>query len=130
VPPEHPLEGVVRFQKISKAFHEMANGSAPVMTAALSWLRHLMPYVAAGLIKEGWTDMIGIGRLGFAYPSLVNDLLQKGAMDPAKCCTTCSMCSQIMKDVVGLNGCALRDKEIYGPQLKAGREAAKAKGLA
>ncbi len=129
-PPEHPLEGVVRFQNVAKAFHDMSGGSSPVMTAALSWLRHLMPYVAAGMIKEGWTDMIGIGRLGFAYPGLVRDLLEKGSMDPSKCCTTCSMCSQIMKDVVGFNGCVVRDREIYVPQYKAGRDAAKAKGLA
>ncbi len=128
-PPEHPLEGIVRFQNIARETQKVV-GDVPMATAALAWLRHLMPYVAAGLVKEGWASLIGQGRGAFAYPDSVNDILNNGKMDPAKCCITCSMCSQIMKDVVGRNGCPMRDKEIYGAELKKGRDAAKAKGLA
>ncbi len=128
-PPEYPLEGVVRFQNIIREM-QAAIPNIPVPTAGLAWLRHLMPYVAAGLIKEKWCTLIGQGRGAFAYPDSVHDILTKGAMDPGKCCTTCSMCSQIMKDGVSCGGCVVRDKEIYGPQLVKGRQAAKAKGLA
>lgn len=127
-PPENPLEGVVRFQRI---VHEMQTAvpNLPLPTAGLAWLRHLMPQVAAGLVEEGWCTLIGQGRGAFAYPDSVRDILTNGKMDPAKCCTTCSMCSQIMKDGVGRGGCVIRDKEIYGPELKKGRFAAKEKGL-
>lgn len=129
VPPEHPLEGIVRFQNIARQT-QAAIGKIPLATAALAWLRHLMPYVAAGMVKENWCQLIGQGRGGFAYPDSVNDILNNGAMQPNKCCLTCSMCSQIMKDVAGCNGCPVRDKDIYAAELKKGREAAKAKGLA
>jgi len=99
-------------------------GGVPVVTAALSWLRHLAPYVAAGMVREGWCDLIGFGRSAFAYPGARKDVLMRGAMDPEKCCVTCSMCSQIMKDVVGRSGCVVRDSAVYVPEYRKGREAA------
>ncbi|MBP5232809.1 MAG: flavin oxidoreductase/NADH oxidase [Planctomycetes bacterium] len=118
-PPEHPLEGVARFQNVARET-QAAIGKVPLATAALSWLRHLMPYVAAGMVRDGWCQLIGQGRNAFAYPQAVNDLLQNGALDPNKCCVTCSMCSQIMKNVIGFNGCVVRDREIYAAELKKG----------
>ncbi|MFA5687585.1 MAG: hypothetical protein WC959_00295 [Kiritimatiellales bacterium] len=128
-PPENPLEGVVRFQNIVQEM-QAANPEIPLPAAGLAWLQHLMPYVAAGLLKEGWCQIIGQGRGVFAYPDSVRDLLETGRLDPNKCCITCSMCSQIMKDGAGCGGCVVRDREIYGPELKKGREVAKSKGLA
>lgn len=128
-PPENPLEGVVRFQNIVREIQSVIP-SVAVPTAGLGWLRHLMPEVAAGLLRDGWCALIGQGRGAFAYPDSVRDILETGRMEPGKCCTTCSMCSQIMKDGVGRGGCVVRDKEVYGPELLKGRRAAKAKGLA
>lgn len=129
IPPEHPLEGIVRFQQVGREL-QAALGDVPVVTAALGWLRDLMPQVASGLIKEGWVKLIGQGRQSFAYPDSVKDILENGKMDSSKCCLTCSLCSQIMKDVEGCNGCPVRDSEIYKPELKKGRQSAKKKGLA
>ena len=122
-PPEDPLRGVVRFQETVCAVRRAAQG-APVITAALSWLRHLTPQVAAGLIREGWCDLVGFGRSAFAYPDAPHDIVRQGKMIPDKCCITCSMCSQIMKDVVGQGGCVVRDSAIYAPEYRRGREAA------
>ena len=122
-PPEEPLRGVARFQATVRAVRQAAGG-APVITAGLSWLQHLVPYVAAGLVREGWCDMIGFGRSAFAYPDAPKDILERGAMVPQKCCVTCSMCSQIMKDLAGRGGCVIRDSAIYAPEYRKGREAA------
>lgn len=122
--PEEPLLGVVRFQETVRAVRQAAGG-VPVMTAALSWLRHLAPHVAAGLVREGWCDLIGFGRSAFAYPDAPKDILQRGAMNLEKCCVTCSMCSQIMKDMKGRGGCVVRDSAVYAPEYRKGREAAK-----
>jgi len=126
-PPEYPLEGVVRFQSIVREMQQSLP-EFPVVTAGLAWLQHLMPQVAAGLVEQGWCTLIGQGRGAFAYPDSVNDILEKGLMYPVKCCTTCSLCSQIMKDGLGCGGCVMRDRAVYGPELKRGREAAKLKG--
>lgn len=127
-PPEYPLVGVERFQQTVREMQQ-SQPECPVPTAGLAWLRHLLPEVAAGLVEEGWCSLIGLGRGAFAYPELVKDILNEGKMDPSQCCTTCSMCTQIMKDGVGCGGCVIRDKKIYGPELKKGRVAAKEKGL-
>jgi 2,4-dienoyl-CoA reductase-like NADH-dependent reductase (Old Yellow Enzyme family) len=122
-PPEDPIRGVVRFQEAVRDVRRAAGG-VPVMTAALSWLRHLAPTVAAGLVREGWCDVVGFGRTAFAYPDAPHDILTRGAMSPDKCCVACSMCSQIMKDVAGRGGCVVRDAAIYAPEYRRGREAA------
>lgn len=127
-PPEHPLEGICRFQEVGRRLQREIS-PVPLATAALGWLRHFMPPVAAGLVQEGWVKLIGQGRGMFAYPDSVEDILTKGYMDPKKSCLTCSLCSQIMKDVLGNNGCPLRDGDIYRSELKKGRDNAKAKGL-
>ena len=67
------------------------------------------------MIREGWCDLVGFGRSAFAYPDAPRDILEHGKMTPDKCCVTCSMCSQIMKDVVGRGGCVVRDSAIYAP---------------
>ena len=121
-PPEEPLRGVVRFQEAVRAVRRAAGG-VPVLTAGLSWLRQLAPYVAAGMVREGWCDLIGFGRSAFAYPDAPRDILEGGAMVPEKCCVTCSMCSQIMKDLMGRGGCVVRDSAVYAPEYRKGREA-------
>jgi 2,4-dienoyl-CoA reductase-like NADH-dependent reductase (Old Yellow Enzyme family) len=123
-PPEEPLKGVVRFQETVRAV-KAAAGGVPVVTAALSWLQHLAPFVAAGLLREGWCELIGFGRGAFAYPDAPKDILAGRGMAPEKCCVTCSMCSQIMKDVAGRGGCVVRDAAVYAAEYRKGREAAR-----
>lgn len=47
----------------------------------------------------------------------------KGELDPLRCCTTCTRCTQIMRDG-GQTGCTLRDKDIDLPIYRAGIESA------
>jgi 2,4-dienoyl-CoA reductase (NADPH2) len=122
-PPEYPLLGVIRYQEAVREMQRV-DPNCPLPTAGLTWLRHLMPQVAAGLVEQGWCSLIGLGRSAFAYPDLPKDLLSTGGVSESKCCTTCSMCTQIMKDGVGRTGCVIRDREVYGPELKRGRKAA------
>ncbi len=119
-PPEHPLEGITRFQQVGKALQESL-GEVPVVTAALGWLREYMPFVAAGLIEQKWITLIGQGRQSFAYPNSVADIITKGKLNASQCCIACSLCSQIMKDAIGCNGCPIRDKEVYRKELQKGR---------
>ena len=128
VPGEHPLEGIVRFQQAGRELQAVL-GEVPVVTAALGWLRDLMPPVAAGLVNNGWVKLIGQGRQSFAYPDSVKDILTKGKMDTKKICLTCSLCSQIMKDGYGRNGCPVRDASVYKQELMLGRRQAREKGL-
>lgn len=118
-PEEHPLEGVVRFlgmtRRIQREFPDL-----PVVGSGYGWLRHLMPYAAAGTIQSGGAALVGQGRGAFAYPNSPKDILTVGRMDPDKTCVTCSGCTQIMRDGA-YTGCVIRDSEIYGPSYQLAR---------
>ncbi|MCD6392744.1 MAG: NADH:flavin oxidoreductase, partial [Planctomycetes bacterium] len=111
--PEHPLIGVSRLinlgGEIQQAFGEMA-----IVGTGYSWLRTLMPNVAAAVKANGKATVIGAGRLAFAYPDFARDILGKGALAPEKVCVGCSACTQIMRDS-GRTGCVIRDNKVYGP---------------
>jgi NADPH-dependent glutamate synthase beta subunit-like oxidoreductase/2,4-dienoyl-CoA reductase-like NADH-dependent reductase (Old Yellow Enzyme family) len=117
--PEHPLEGVTRLVDVTRQVQQ-AVPDLPVVATGYSWLRHLMPHVAAGVVQSGWAALVGQGRSAFAYPDAARDILRHGRMDPAKTCIACSGCSQIMRDGT-MTGCVVRDSKIYGEQYKLGR---------
>ncbi len=119
VPDEHPLEGVARLVDLTRQVQQ-AMPDLPVVATGYSWLRHLMPYVAAGVVQSGGAALVGQGRSAFAYPDAARDILRHGRMDPAKTCIACSGCSQIMRDGT-MTGCVVRDSGIYGEQYKLGR---------
>ncbi len=121
-PDEHPLEGVARFQQIASQIQQ-AFPDLPLVTGAMSWLRHLLPYAAAGMLKEGKASMVGLGRSSFAYPDAPADIMAKGTMDPNKTCISCSACTQIMRDG-GRTGCVVRDRGIYAVEYRRARRMA------
>ncbi|MFW5857025.1 MAG: NADH:flavin oxidoreductase [Planctomycetota bacterium] len=122
LPDEHPLAGVVRFVEVVRAFQQAQPGT-PIAGGGYAWLRHLMPPVAAGIVRTGGAAIIGQGRGAFAYPDAPKDILERGHMIPGKCCLNCSVCTQIMRDG-GRTGCLIRDAEVYAPEFRAAREAA------
>ncbi len=119
LPDEHPLMGVARLIDLARQIKQ-AHPDIVVVGTGYSWLRHLMGPVAAGVVAQGWADMIGLGRGAFAYPDFARDLLIKGELDPRKACITCSSCTQIMRDH-GCSGCVPLDREVYGPIYAEGR---------
>jgi NADPH-dependent glutamate synthase beta subunit-like oxidoreductase/2,4-dienoyl-CoA reductase-like NADH-dependent reductase (Old Yellow Enzyme family) len=119
VPDEHPLVGLSRFLAVTRAVQER-HPDLPVIGSGYSWLRQFLPNVAAAAIRTGGAALLGIGRGSFAYPDAPRDILDKGAMDPAKCCVACSGCTQIMRDGA-MTGCVVRDAEVYAPQYRLGR---------
>jgi len=120
IPPVHPLEGVHLLLGAAKAM-QAAAPEAVIMGAGLSWLRQFSPNVAAGCVEQGWCKLAGFGRQAIAYPYFAADLLKTGVLDPKKTCLTCSRCTTIMRDG-GCAGCVPRDKDVYLPIYKKGRE--------
>ena len=115
-PDEHPLTGVMRMingtSEIQKKFPEMQ-----IVGSSYSYLRQYAPNVGAAIINNKEATLIGFGRSSFAYPSLPNDLMSKGNADPGKVCITCSGCSRLIGNLRH-GGCVIRDREIYGNELK------------
>jgi len=125
VPDEHPLESVARLFAFTRMIQREA-GSVPVVGNGYSWLRQYLPYAGAANIASGACALVGLGRSSFAYPDAPRDIRRTGAMDPPKCCVSCSRCTQIMRDH-GRTGCVIRDADVYGPLYARYREEALAR---
>jgi 2,4-dienoyl-CoA reductase-like NADH-dependent reductase (Old Yellow Enzyme family) len=116
VPDEHPLEGVMRMITGTSVFQKKFQDTFFV-GSAYSYLRQYAPNVGAAVIRDGDASLIGLGRSSFAYPSLPVDLMRNGKADPAKVCIACSGCTRLIKNL-RKGGCVIRDREIYGVELK------------
>jgi 2,4-dienoyl-CoA reductase (NADPH2) len=116
VPEEHPLIGVMRMingtSLIQKKFPDIH-----VVGSAYSYLRQYAPNVGAAILKSGNASFIGFGRNSFAYPTMPLDLMKFGKANPAKICITCSGCTRLISNLRP-GGCVIRDREIYGNELK------------
>ena len=120
IPDEHPLESIHRFMQLTREIQQ-ANPQLHIVGSGYSWLRHFMPYVAAGAIGNQWVTTVGLGREGFAYPDFARDILHEGRMHADKACIACSACTQMMRDGVTA-GCTVRDGAVYGPIFREGRK--------
>jgi 2,4-dienoyl-CoA reductase-like NADH-dependent reductase (Old Yellow Enzyme family) len=108
---ENPLIGVVRFVQIVREIQQ-TQPDLPMIGSGTAWLRHLVPKVAAGIIKNGWATLFGQGRCSFAYPDSSKDILTKGEMDTKQVCMACSGCTDLMR-AESPTGCVLRDRDYY-----------------
>ncbi len=107
VPPEHPFEGLQRMMDCVGTV-KAAFPSLKVIGSAFSYLRAFSGCLAAGAVQAGVCDAAGFGRLAFAYPDFAADLLEKGALDPKRCCVACGKCTSLMR-AGARAGCVVRD---------------------
>ena len=102
-PPEDPLVGVVRqldaARKCKEAFPEM-----PMVGSGYSYLQDFLPHVAQAVVREGWIDSVGLGRMVLSYPELPADTLGEGTMARRKVCRTFSDCTTAPRNGI-VSGC-------------------------
>jgi 2,4-dienoyl-CoA reductase-like NADH-dependent reductase (Old Yellow Enzyme family) len=115
-PPEHPLSGVGRMLDGTSHIAGILKNTV-IVGSAYSWLREYAPNVAAGNILSGGSTVAGFGRGAFAYPDMPNDILTNGRADKEKVCITCSGCTRLVRSLHH-GGCVIRDRKIYGEELK------------
>ncbi len=91
-PAEDPMINVERqiqvVRKLKAAAPEM-----PLVSSGLTYLQEYMPQVAQALVREGWTDFAGMGRMVLSYPRIIADSLEKGALETKNICRTFSDCT-------------------------------------
>jgi 2,4-dienoyl-CoA reductase-like NADH-dependent reductase (Old Yellow Enzyme family) len=72
-------------------------------------LQEFLPAVAQAVVREGWADMIGLGRMMLSYPTLPADALEKGALTAKSICRTFSDCTTAPRNGM-ISGCYPLDK--------------------
>lgn len=128
-PPEDPLVGVCR--QIHAVRHLKAQfPDLMIVGTGYSYLQDFLPQVAQAVVRAGWTDCVGLGRMVLSYPRLPADSLELGRMERKRICRTFSDCTTAPRNGL-ISGCypldahykVLPEAEILR-QLKRGDRAA------
>jgi NADPH2 dehydrogenase len=106
-PPEDPLIGTARQIRATAELKARFPDTA-FTGAAYSYLQEWLPNVAAGVIREGMADFIGLGRMMFSYPAMPADILGGKPLDRKRICRACSRCTTAPRKG-HVSGCYLRD---------------------
>jgi len=111
-PDEHPLMTLERQLCLASALRD-AIPDLPVVGSGFSWLRQFVPDVAAGALRDGMIDFVGLGRGALAYPSAPSEIFTRGRMEAGAACMVCFACSRLREEGETV-GCVLRDPAVYG----------------
>ncbi len=115
-PPEDPLVGVVRQIDVARQC-KAAVPTLPMVGTAYTYLQDYLPHVAQAVVRTGWIDSIGLGRMVLSYPELPADVLQTGSMQRKLVCRTFSDCTTAPRNGM-ISGCYPLDA--YYKQLPEG----------
>jgi NADPH2 dehydrogenase len=91
-PPEDPLVGVARQIHACRACKEAVPG-LPMVGTGYSYLQDYLPHVAQGVVRRGWADYVGLGRVVLSYPELPHACLTEGGLERKLVCRTFSDCT-------------------------------------
>ena len=125
-PPEDPLIGVARqmdaTRKLKQKFPKMI-----FVGTAYTYLQDYLPHVAQAALREGWVDLIGLGRMALTYPELLWDSSAGNLIQHKRVCRTFSDCTTAPRK--GLpSGCYPLDSFYKNSAQAQQLNAAKAKG--
>jgi NADPH2 dehydrogenase len=91
-PAEDPIINVERQIQVVRQLKQAAP-EMPLVSSGLTYLQEYMPNVAQALVREGWTDFAGVGRMVLSYPRIIADSLEKGELEAKFICRTFSDCT-------------------------------------
>jgi NADPH2 dehydrogenase len=102
-PPEDPLVGVVRqIQAVREC--KLAVPSLPMVGTGYTYLQEYLPHVAQAVVRAGWVDSVGLGRMVLSYPNLPAETLQVGSTSRKHICRTFSDCTTAPRNGM-VSGC-------------------------
>lgn len=114
--PEDGNIGMERIRRVTKDLKE----SFPDVKIAMSGLTYegenALDY-AEKMLSDGVADVMGFGRMTFAYPTFYRDFVAEGKLDKSRVCLKCSKCTELMRAGT-VAGCPVRDSEVYMPYYK------------
>ncbi len=91
-PPEDPLAGVARQVLATRQLKE-ALPEVFFVGSGYTYLQEFLPHVAQAVIRQGWVDSVGLGRMVLSYPDLPQETLTAGTTTRKKVCRTFSDCT-------------------------------------
>jgi NADPH2 dehydrogenase len=117
-PPEDPLVGVARqIKAVRRVKEHLTKIRDPhsafriplVVGSAYSYLQDYLPHVAQAVLRAGWVDSVGFGRMVLSYPAILSDAVAKGALETKAICRTFSDCTTAPRNGI-ISGCYPLDR--------------------
>lgn len=108
-PAYDPLIDVARQINVVRQLKAQSPKDVVIVGTAYTYLQEYLPHVAQAVIRQAWTDMIGLGRVSLSYPAILADALQGGAISPKTICRTFSDCTTAPRNGM-ISGCYPLDK--------------------
>jgi 2,4-dienoyl-CoA reductase-like NADH-dependent reductase (Old Yellow Enzyme family) len=102
-PPEDPLVGVMRHLEVVRDLKKQFPGMAFV-GSGYTYLQEFLPHVAQAVVRQSWTDFVGLGRMVLSYPELPADMLAGRPMQKKRLCRTFSDCTTAPRNGM-VSGC-------------------------
>jgi NADPH2 dehydrogenase len=91
-PPEDPMVGVARQIHATRQIKQ-ACPEAVIVGSAYTALQDWLPNVAQAAVRQGYADLIGLGRMVLSYPEMPADLLAGQPSQRKRICRTFSDCT-------------------------------------
>jgi NADPH2 dehydrogenase len=91
-PSEDPLISVARQLNMARQLKERFPNLIVVGTA-YSYLQDFLPNVAQAVLREGWIDAVGLGRMTLTYPEILLDAAMGRGLQHKRVCRTFSDCT-------------------------------------
>ena len=124
-PPEDPLIGVARQMNATKWLKERFPNSI-IVGSAYSYLQDFLPHVAQAAVRQGWVDVVGLGRMVLTYPELLWHASGRHVLEHKRICRTFSDCTTAPRN--GLpSGCYPLDSYYKSSELAVHLKALKAR---
>jgi 2,4-dienoyl-CoA reductase-like NADH-dependent reductase (Old Yellow Enzyme family) len=128
-PAHDPLIDVARQIQVVRELKASAPGGLVFIGSAYSYLQEFLPHVAQYVIRNGWTDIVGIGRMTLSYPGLFSDSIRNGTLNSKTICRTFSDCTTAPRNGL-ISGCYPLDKHYSAkPEFQKLKEIKKATGV-
>jgi 2,4-dienoyl-CoA reductase-like NADH-dependent reductase (Old Yellow Enzyme family) len=128
-PAHDPLIDVARQINVVREFRKRAPDGLAIIGSAYSYLQEYLPHVAQYVVRHGWADMIGLGRMTLAYPGILSDAVTNGSLNSKIICRTFSDCTTAPRNGL-ISGCYPLDKYYSSkPEFQKLKEIKKSSGV-
>lgn len=108
-PAYDPLIDCARQIQVVRQLKAKAPVRLILVGTAYTYLQEYLPHVAQYVLRNGWTDMVGLGRMVLAYPQVLADATRTGALQTKLLCRTFSDCTTAPRNGI-VSGCYPLDK--------------------
>ena len=88
-----PLVDVARQINVVRDLKSQLPEGMAIIASGLSYLQEYLPHVCQALLRGGWTDMVGLGRVVLSYPDILDDAMNHGELKKRLICRTFSDCT-------------------------------------